>query len=171
MITVTNIRNMKPTRYHYAFAIVRSLKKRIPYVTQLQALSPSPNIFYKYLQLQKEGKWNQAAFDDWYTKAFLHQLSQDTVAQDTLRHILRLDQEGKNIVLACFCSDANNVPSHHHCKHLSRKRCRCSCGWGVEKVWDDVRMHLLIIEWKKILIKMHRMYTVCIEESKIALYR
>ena len=26
MITVTNIRNMKPTRYHYAFAIVRSLK-------------------------------------------------------------------------------------------------------------------------------------------------
>lgn len=42
MITVTNIRNMHPTRYHYAFAIVRSLKKRIPYVTQLQALSPSP---------------------------------------------------------------------------------------------------------------------------------
>lgn len=107
MITVTNIRNMHPTRYHYAFAIVRSLKKRIPYVTQLQALSPSPQIFYKYLRLQKEGKWNQATFDDWYTKAFLHQLSQNTVAQDTLRHILRLDKEGENIVLACFCSDAN----------------------------------------------------------------
>ncbi len=112
MITVTNIRNMHPTRYHYAFAIVRSLKKRIPYVTQLQALSPAPQIFYKYLRLQQalspapqifykylrlqeEGKWNQATFDDWYTKAFLHQLSQDTVAQDTLRHILRLDREGK----------------------------------------------------------------------------
>ncbi len=100
MITVTNIRNMHPTRYHYAFASVHSLKKRIPYVTQLQALSPAPQIFYKYLRLQKEGKWNQATFDDWYTKAFLHQLSQDTVAQDTLRHILRLDREGKNIVLA-----------------------------------------------------------------------
>ena len=135
MITVTNIRNMHPTRYHYAFAIVRSLKKRIPYVTQLQALSPSPTDILQISSTAERRKMESGYVRRLvYKSLFTPVITGYCRTRDlTTHHTLRQRREKHRfnlLLLGC-----EHVPSHHHCKHLSRKRCRCSCGWGVEKVW------------------------------------
>ena len=93
--------------YDDAFAIVRHLKPHIKHLRQENSLAPSKQIYHEYLRLRKEGQWNQDAFDNWYTKAFLEQLSHDNIAQTILHCLLQLDKQKKNIVLGCFCSDVN----------------------------------------------------------------
>lgn len=107
MIHVTNIRNMHPEQHDHAYVIVRSLKQPIKHTIQLPVLSPDKEIFWQFLNLQKQGKWNQETFDHWYTPAFLAQITNDENARDILRDILYLDKQGKDIVLACFCNNPN----------------------------------------------------------------
>lgn len=87
MIHVTNIRNMHPEQHDHAYVIVRSLKQPIKHAIQLPVLSPDKEIFWQFLNLQKQGKWNQETFDHWYTPAFLAQIINDENARDILRDI------------------------------------------------------------------------------------
>lgn len=105
MIHVTNIRNMKPETHDHAYVIVRSLKNPIKHAEQITALSPSTTIFWEFLRRQKAGQWNQTTFDTWYTPAFLQQITNDNNAKEILRDLIHMDRQGKDIVLACFCSN------------------------------------------------------------------
>lgn len=107
MIHITNIRNMNPEAHDYAYVIVRSLKKPIKNASQLAVLSPNTNTFWEFLRLQKTGQWNKETFDNWYTPAFLVQIQNDEAAKEMLRDLIHMDKQGKDIVLACFCSNSN----------------------------------------------------------------
>ena len=103
MITLTDIRNINYADYDEVWAIVRSLKypgkmKHVP------ELSPSWNLFKKYLGLRDAGKWNAAAFQDVYVPTFLQEI-RNTVARRTLAELMELDRQGKRVCLACFCPD------------------------------------------------------------------
>lgn len=105
MIHITNIRNMKPETHDYAYVIVRSLKYPVRHAEQLTALSPSTTIFWEFLRKQKTGQWNQNTFDEWYAPAFLSQIANDDDAKEVLQELIRMDKQGKDIVLSCFCSN------------------------------------------------------------------
>ena len=48
-----------------------------------------------------------AAIKGALSAADLEQIKTDTQAQNTLKRLKSLDQQGKNILLVCFCTDKN----------------------------------------------------------------
>lgn len=103
MVTVTNIRNIDYSVYDEVWAIVRSLKnpgqmKHVP------GLSPSWSLFKKYLELRDTGNWNKDTFRKIYVPVFIKEM-QTPEARSKLAELTRLDKQGKNICLACFCPD------------------------------------------------------------------
>lgn len=105
MITITNIRNLHPNTHDESYVIVRSLKFPIQGAHQLAVLSPSTNLFYKYLNLQKQGHWNEQTFNDIYVPDFLAQIRNDKNALQVLTNLVAKDKAGSDIALACFCSN------------------------------------------------------------------
>lgn len=103
MITITNIRNINYTEYDEVWAIVRSLRNpgKMKHVPEL---SPSWNLFKKYLSLRDSGKWSAAAFQDVYVPTFLQEI-RNAAARRKLTELIELDRQGKRICLACFCPD------------------------------------------------------------------
>lgn len=103
MITVTNIRNLNYADYDEVWAIVRSLKNpgRLKQVTEL---SPSWDLFKKYLALRESGKWNAESFENVYVPVFLKEMK-NADARRKLAELIALDRQGKHICLACFCLD------------------------------------------------------------------
>lgn len=103
MITITNIRNINYEAYDEVWAIVRSLKNpgRMKHVPEL---SPSWDLFKKYLALRDAGKWNTKTFQDIYVPIFLKEMHTKT-AINKLNELVRLDRQRKHIALVCFCPD------------------------------------------------------------------
>ena len=103
MITVTNIRNINSANYDEVWAIVRSLKNpgRMKHVPEL---SPSWNLFKKYLALRNAGKWNMESFSNIYMPVFLKEM-QYSATRRKLAELIDLDKQGKRICLTCFCTD------------------------------------------------------------------
>lgn len=103
MVTITNIRNIDQKEYDEVWAIVRSLKNpgNMKYVPEL---SPSWNLFKRYLQLRDSGQWNAETFRSIYVPAFLREIKAGTVRKK-LNELVKLDRQGKRIGLICFCSD------------------------------------------------------------------
>jgi len=101
MITITNIKNIDYAIYDEVWAIVRSLKhpgkmKHVP------ELSPSWELFKKYLNLRGAGKWNMDSFQKVYVPVFLREI-QMPVARKKLAELIGLDKQRKHICMACFC--------------------------------------------------------------------
>lgn len=103
MVTITDIKNIDYAAFDEVWAIVRSLKypgrmKHVP------VLSPSWDLFKKYLALRNAGKWNKESFEKIYVPIFLHEM-QSTAARRKLTELIELDKQGKCICMACFCTD------------------------------------------------------------------
>ena len=103
MITITDIRNVNYKVYDKVWEIVRSLKnpgnlKHVP------ELSPSCNLFKKYLQLQDSGWWNTETFRNIYVPTFLREM-QTVTARKKLNELVWQDRQEKRICLVCFCPD------------------------------------------------------------------
>ena len=107
MITITNIRNAKPADYDEIWAIVRSLKSKSAYLRQVPELSPSWDLFKKYLSLKEDGMWNENTFERIYRPTFLAQIAADPKAQNALEELIAMHNAGKRIALVCFCTDVN----------------------------------------------------------------
>lgn len=105
MITIANIRNAKPNEYDEIWAIVRSLKGNSSYLKQIQQLSPSINLFFKYRKWATEGQWNKEKFDNYYVPQFLKEIHGSIEARNKLNQLCRLDRENKQICLVCFCNN------------------------------------------------------------------
>lgn len=103
MIRITNIRNLKQNDGSENWAIVRSMKNPSTWIKQVDILSPSKDLFYKYLDLKKKGQWNQESFDDIYVPQFLYEMR--TSACETLNTVYTMDKNGAKISMACFCTD------------------------------------------------------------------
>ena len=87
MITVTNIRKAKPEDFDEIWAIVRSLKSKSSYLTQVPELSPSWDLFKTYLKLRDDGNWNKQTFETIYKPRFLSQIANDATASKKLSGI------------------------------------------------------------------------------------
>ena len=103
MVTVTNIRNIDYLIYDEVWAIVRSLKNP-DQMKHVPGLSPSWNLFKKYLELRDTGNWNTDTFQKVYVPVFIKEM-QTAVARRKLAELIRLDNQGKHICLACFCTN------------------------------------------------------------------
>lgn len=106
MITITNIRNVKPEEYDEIWAIVRSLKNKPAWSMHVPELSPSWDLFKKYLALKEAGNWNSQTFHTIYEPQFYEEMKQPQ-AQKALLKLRELDRQGKNICIWCFCTDVN----------------------------------------------------------------
>lgn len=104
MITITNIRNVKPNQYDEVWAIVRSLKNKAQHIKHVPELSPSWDLFKQYLRLRDSGQWNAAAFKSIYVPAFLREMQAEQ-ARKKISELVELDRQGKKICLVCFCYD------------------------------------------------------------------
>lgn len=93
--------------YDQIWFIMRSLKSmpKIAGVTTLHIpeLSPSPELFKKYLCLRDSNNWNKDTFEKLYVPQFLAEMQGDIPAE----FLGRLYTEGKysNILLVCACKD------------------------------------------------------------------
>lgn len=87
--------------------IVRSLKKldynKSMSMMYVPELSPSPELYRKYLEWKAQGIWNKKVFTEKYVPNFLEDMCQ-TEAQETLKNLLE-ESKNKNIMLACYCGD------------------------------------------------------------------
>ena len=106
MISILNIGKVKYDEFDEVWAIVRSMKYENPRIKQVQRLSPSPELFHKYLNLKAAGNWNKESFDNIYVPKFLHDIRYgDERGFEVLNELYKLDKQGKKIALCCFCPE------------------------------------------------------------------
>lgn len=104
MIKVTNFNKM-PKGYNEYWAIVRSYKNPINKIEHIDALSPSYNLFQKYLTLRNCGKWNMETFNSIYVPQFLSEIKENQYAKQCLNYLCEHSEKGERICLMCFCSN------------------------------------------------------------------
>lgn len=104
MIKITNIKKAVRSADEN-WAIVRSLRNKTDWIKQVTALSPSTDLFYRYLRLRNAGKWNKNSFQEIYVPQFLRELRANEEAEKMLQYLCEQDKLGKTIVLVCFCTD------------------------------------------------------------------
>ena len=107
MIEINNFNNICIDGYDEVWAIVRSYKNYNPNseILWIPELSPSKNLFSKYLKLKDTNKWNTESFNNIYVPQFLKEMKTNIVARNKLNELSRKDKQNKNICLICFCLD------------------------------------------------------------------
>lgn len=95
------------------WVIVRSLKGGLPHVKDdkgnvidtyhVPQLSPSTELFHRYLQWKKDGEWNEETFEKKYVPQFLREMHEDN--QKKYLNILYNRAQKKAILLLCFCQE------------------------------------------------------------------
>lgn len=106
MITIGSFKDMSE-EYDEIWIIVRLLKST-PYIPNTQVyhvpvLSPSPDLFNKYLVWRDNGEWNEDTFQNKYVPQFLCEMHNDEV-QQALRTLIEHGKQNK-ILLVCYCKD------------------------------------------------------------------
>lgn len=101
MIRIVNIRDLRQNDGSESWAIVRSFKNQSSWIKHVPELSPSRDLFCKYLDMKNKGQWNQNAFDNIYVPQFLHEMR--TISYDMLNKVYIMDKNGADISMACFC--------------------------------------------------------------------
>ncbi|WP_099203906.1 DUF488 family protein, N3 subclade [Scatolibacter rhodanostii] len=106
MIEIKSIRNCKTEEYDEVWAIVRSLKSKSNKIRQVKELSPTSDLFFKYLKWKKDGVWNETKFKEEYVPQFLQNLKYgQEKGYEKLNELYQKDKDGKKIALLCFCTD------------------------------------------------------------------
>ena len=104
MIKVTRISNADKS-FDENWAIVRKMKSSSDWLKQVPELSPSPDLFSKFLDLKSAGNWNKTTFQGVYVPQFISELKKNVVAREKLNYLYTQDKAGKGICLVCFCTD------------------------------------------------------------------
>ena len=103
--SISNLRKLNSSEFDEIWAIVRSLKSPITGVKQVSELSPSTDLFYRYLNLKKTGQWSAESFKNIYVPQFIYEMRRNDNARNKLNELFLADRAGKNICLLCFCTD------------------------------------------------------------------
>ncbi len=101
MIKIDNIKNIKNNAGYQHIIIVRSLQNPIYGTKHVPVLSPSKDLFYKYLDLKRKGQWNNNTFMNMYVPQFLSEMKTKE-ACDALND-LWCRSKTEDIALYCFC--------------------------------------------------------------------
>ena len=104
MIVITNIRNVNPKQYDECWGVVRSMKNKPVWCTQVPELSPSWNLFKQYLDAKKNGNWNIESFRSHYVPVFMQEM-QSSQAKTKVRELIEKHKAGKKICLFCYCTE------------------------------------------------------------------
>ena len=103
MIFIGNIRQISNI-YDENWLIVRSAKSVPKFSKQVIELSPSKELFYKYLNASKAGLYNDQWFMDNYVPKFLKEIKENKKALALLDELYNKSKT-LNIMLSCFCPD------------------------------------------------------------------
>lgn len=104
MIAIKNIRDVNYAGYDEVWAIVRKMQRPNPNIIQVPALSPSWDLFSKYMDLKNNNNWNAETFRTVYLPQFLNEMH-SAEARAELNKLYKLDKAGRNICLVCYCVD------------------------------------------------------------------
>lgn len=104
MIEIKNIRDVNPQAYDECWGVVRSMKQKSAWCTQVPELSPSKSLFFWYLDQKKAGKWNLDAFKSYYVPTFMQEM-QNPEAKAKFRELIEKHNAGKRICLFCYCTE------------------------------------------------------------------
>ena len=104
MITIGSFKDMSE-EYDEIWIIVRSLKST-PYILNthvyhVPVLSPSPDLFHKYLYWKDNGEWNEDTFQNKYVPQFLYEMHSQE-AKNILNDLF-YKSKNKHTLLDCFC--------------------------------------------------------------------
>lgn len=101
MITILRISEVNYSDYDEVWAIVRSLKYGNQKMRHVPELSPSWSLFKTYMDMRKEGRWNEDTFRKVYVPRFLKEMR----GREQQMLMGELFNTQKNIALVCFCED------------------------------------------------------------------
>lgn len=104
-IYITNLRNISNVNAEAKFAIIRSYRRPIFGVQQLAALSPTTELFHKYLRLRDAGQWNARAFATEYVPDFIRDTICSDAAKYAIDNLVKMRQLNINIALGCVCDN------------------------------------------------------------------
>lgn len=107
MIYVSNLRSMQLLEAPVKWAIVRSYKNPLRGITQMVDLSPTKELFGKYLQWKSQGVWNHDTFRNLYVPEFMETTIATEAAMKALKLIRTMDTNGTGIAIGCFCENEN----------------------------------------------------------------
>lgn len=104
MISIYNIREVKPGQFDEVWAIVRYYKGKSNWIKQIVDLAPSQYLWAKYQRLKLDKNWNADSFRSIYLPMFLQEMKTEA-AKQRLNELYVADKEGKDIALVCFCTE------------------------------------------------------------------
>lgn len=104
MIRFTNIRNLRKDEPEQ-WLIMRSVKNKSDWLIHVPALSPSKELFFKYLNLKKKGQWNEDTFQKIYVPEFLYGIKANMDgSRDLLNRVYKMDKNGESVAMGCVCT-------------------------------------------------------------------
>ncbi len=114
MIRITSIKRCHIADYDDIYLIIRStasLEKAKSSILQravhVPALAPSKELFYSYLNLEREGAWDKNSFDNIFKPAFTKELMANTSAVRWLEKLTVDSNNGRKIALLTYNTDEN----------------------------------------------------------------
>lgn len=109
LLDVTNMNNAEIVDIKYKLFIVRSCKNPLYYRNKgwyiTPTLSPSIQLFKKYLNLRKDNDWNISTFNSIYVSDFKKQMTIDLPMRKDLNAVLALLKAGHNVAFMCYCQE------------------------------------------------------------------
>lgn len=109
LLDVTNMNSAEIVNIKYKMFIVRSCKNDIYYRQKgwyiVPTLSPSPQLFQRYLSLRKDNNWNINTFNSIYVPQFKEQMKIDLAMKRDLNAVLALLKAGHDVAFMCYCQE------------------------------------------------------------------
>lgn len=104
MISFKSLNEVVVKDYDEVWFIVRSNKGIRSQMKWVPALSPSKELFFRYLSYKKAYVWNKDIFERIYRPQFIEETLANEVALNNLNYLYTVGKE-KNICLVCYCTD------------------------------------------------------------------
>lgn len=102
-----NVQGLNKVKMHANVLLITRAGFDVPNTIRVRALSPSPELFHKYV-----GEWkDKLSYNEWwpiYKKNFQSELKSE-VCLHALREVYKMLLRGENVVLVCYCRD------HRYC--------------------------------------------------------
>lgn len=105
MVTLANISEMDRNLPNQ-FLIVRSAKTISPWMVHVPELSPTKELFFRYLDMKKNGRWDRTAFEEFYVPWFLRDIKANVGgSRDVLNNVCLRAGKGEDFTFGCMCTE------------------------------------------------------------------
>lgn len=104
MIKICNISSMEQNENWENWMIVRAPDTIPLYAKHVPELSPSPELFAKYMKVYEADTFDEKFFREVYVPQFIEEFIENKEANELLNYLCR-ESETKNFYLGCYCTD------------------------------------------------------------------